>query len=340
MDLEPEFRPRPVIDLNGCLLAYLAQVERADPNAREGIGCTIPYLLEGNVKIQILSIYSGVEKDSPIVAWQQADRFLRLLEAGYPVRRVGRPSDDLNSAGIHVAAAIESATCLCDETEPLKEAFVRLERFQAALGKILYLTLTRQGESRFAGGSDTEIGLKRDGRELIEYVSGMRVGLDLSHASERTALEALDWIETRFPAVKVLVSHANFKEVWAHPGNVSDRLAREVIRRGGLIGLNLIRAFVHPDDPDSLYRHIEHGLRLGGERALCFGADFFYWPGHADRSRIPFYFPEHENAGRFPGILRGIEEKFGVAVSEAVAYGNALRFMEEVWDPESQGSTP
>ena len=53
--------PYPIIDLHCDMLSYLSRIENADPNNSEEIGCSIPYLKEGNVKIQTLAIYSGGE---------------------------------------------------------------------------------------------------------------------------------------------------------------------------------------------------------------------------------------------------------------------------------------
>jgi microsomal dipeptidase-like Zn-dependent dipeptidase len=321
----------PIADLNGCLLAYLAEVPGAGAADAEEIGCALPWLLAGNVKLQVLPVFVGVERGSTRAAWRQVECFVRLVEPAGPLHLVDEPAESLRAEGVGVALAIENASCLCEEDEKLDRGLERLERILAAAGRVAYLTLTRQTENRFGGGCDTEVGLKPDGRSLLEYLSGRPIAVDLSHAGPHLARDVLEHVDRRGLDLPVLASHSNFAAVWRHPSNLTDDVAAEVFRRGGLVGLNLIRAFVHPDDPEALARHVEHGLSLGGEAGLCFGADFFCSRLHPDRSRVPFYFPEHENAGRYPEILRSLEKALDPAHCEALASGNAVRFLRRLW---------
>ena len=106
---------------------------------------------------------------------------------------------------------------------------------------------------------------------------------------------------------------------------------QEIVRRDGLIGANFLRLFVHPDDPDVLLQHIQHGLdQVPGQ--VAFGADFFWRPGISAPERQPLFFPEYEDAGTYPKILeqlshRGYEE----ALLQHLANGNALRFVERLF---------
>lgn len=322
----------PIVDLNGCLLSYLDSVPGAHASRIEDIGCALPHLIAGNVKIQVLAVYAGGEPDSAALAWRQVERFLSLLREEKRLRLVNDPARCLYAEDVGVVLAIENATCLCGEGESLGAGLARFDRMLEAAGRVLYLTLTRQAENRFGGGSDTRVGLKDDGRALLEYMSGRGVAVDLAHASEALACDVLEHVDRKGLSIPVLASHSNFRAVWNHPSNLVDPVAREVIRRGGLIGLNLLRAFLHPDDSSALSRHAEHGLALGGEAALALGSDFFYSRGHPDRSRAPFYFPEHEDAGKYQSIVGSLEERIGRTRCEALAFANAVRFMRRIWD--------
>ena len=72
-----------------------------------------------------------------------------------------------------------------------------------------------------------------------------------------------------------------------------------------------------------------HGIELGGEKSICFGADFFYTLSHPDKSRIPFYFKEHTDAGKYPEILNSLAGKLNEQQLENLAFGNVVRFMRE-----------
>ena len=215
----------------------------------------------------------------------------------------------LHSKKTGIITAIENAAALCGNDEPLDKAYDRLETIIKFLGKPLYISLTHHGETRFGGGNQTEIGIKDDGKSLLDYMNGKKIAVDFSHTSDKLAHDIIDYIDGQNLNIPIIASHSNFREIFDHRRNLPDNLAREIIARGGLIGINLLRAFLHPTNPNILIDHIMHGLELGGENALCFGADYFYTKSHPDKSRIPFYFAEHEHAGKYQEIIQHPEWK-------------------------------
>ena len=69
-DKQPKFNPyiksnlqmkHPVIDLHCDLLAHMLNMSKPDPFKREGIGCSFPDLAEGNVKLQVMAIFTATE---------------------------------------------------------------------------------------------------------------------------------------------------------------------------------------------------------------------------------------------------------------------------------------
>jgi microsomal dipeptidase-like Zn-dependent dipeptidase len=102
----------------------------------------------------------------------------------------------------------------------------------------------------------------------------MGIPIDMSHASDKLAFDILERVARRHTSAQLVASHCNFRAVKKHERNLSDEVALEVVSRGGVIGLNLIRGFVG-DTIQDFARHYLHGLELGLEDALCLGADFF-----------------------------------------------------------------
>ncbi len=92
-----------------------------------------------------------------------------------------------------------------------------------------------------------------------------------------------------------------------------------------------MRAFVNPENVEALEEHVAHGLSLGAENAICYGADYFYTKSNPDKSRIPFYFPAHENAGCYPQINGVFEKKFCLEHMEKISSQNALEFIRRLW---------
>jgi microsomal dipeptidase-like Zn-dependent dipeptidase len=324
--------PHPIIDLHCDLLSYLARFEGAEPNNTEEIGAAIPHLKAGNVKLQVMALYSGGDADytEAMASW-----FGKLqTEYGDTFRAVKTVEDiDEVLAGdkVGMVAAIENASGLCNEDEPLDKAFERFERLDKEIGPFFYLSLTHHGENRFGGGNNEPAGLKDDGEALLDFLSGRKVAIDLSHTSDPLAYGIIEHIDQHGLDLPIIASHSNFRSVYDHPRNLPDDLARTVIRRGGLIGMNFLRAFLHPEFPEFLHKHIIHGISLGAEASLCFGADYFCTKALTDPSRVPFFFEEHENAAKYPQILRWLDSDLVPEYLQALASGNAARFLKRLW---------
>jgi len=317
-----------VVDLHCDLTHYLVTVDGATPNDTHDIGCGIPYLKQGMVSLQVMAL-SSVEKTPSAelsleqLAWYKklltdfGDTFLSFTDSG----RV--PSDKVG-----IVPAIENASVLCGLDDPLDDAFARLEEICGEIGRPLYISLTHHAENRFGGGNMSDIGLKDDGRRLLEYIDGKRIAVDFSHTSDALAHNILDHIDARGLSVPVMASHSNFRQVFDHRRNLPDELAKEVIRRKGLIGMNFLRAFMHPEDPGYLVKHIVYGLEMGGAESIAIGADYFHTGTHPDPTRMPFFFEQYEHAGKYQSVLADLARELGRDKVEAIASGNALRFMQ------------
>jgi microsomal dipeptidase-like Zn-dependent dipeptidase len=325
---------RPVIDMHCDLLVYLATVRDACPNKTEDIGCAIPFLREGYVKLMILPIYSGRSKSDPVLIESQCMWFKKLLDEYKEIYRsiadINSISKDLSSAGIIIVPSIENAAVLCRNEEPLDVVLSRLDKIIEDVGPLAYISVTHHGENRFGGGNNTNVGLKDDGKVLLDYLNGKRIAVDLSHASDALAYSIIDYIECCGLNISVIASHSNFRTVFNHPRNLPDDLARAIINRKGLIGMNFLRAFLHPDDPYSLIEHIKYGIKLGAGDSLCFGSDYFCHKVHPDKSRIPFFFNEHEHAGCYPQILHSLDGVLDSNQVDGLAFGNALNFLKRL----------
>jgi microsomal dipeptidase-like Zn-dependent dipeptidase len=317
------------------LLSYLATVDGSSADDRDRIGCAIPHLRAGNVKLQVMAIWAADGDDAPALAQTQVEAYHQLLAAyadDVADDASGRVSgDSIDMPKIGMVASIENASCLCTADEPLERAFERLAQYRERLGRIVYISLTHHRENRFGGGNRSTAGLTDDGRALIEHLSGQRIALDLSHASDAMAFDALNWIDKKGLDIPILASHSNFRHHCNEARNLPDELAREIIRREGLIGINFIRPFVDLENPAVLYDHIAYGFELGGERALCLGADYCYIEGY-DGSRGPIFWPAHENAGCYTRVLGRVEQILGPVKTAALAHGNAVRFLRRLWD--------
>lgn len=322
----------PVIDLHCDLLTYLTRHNTTIYNT-DDLGCAIPYLEEGNVKLQIMAIFAPTEEKSHEFGLKQSEIFHQLNTEEnelYQFEKEDLATFETNK-NIGMIAAVENGSAFCDESLPLKKGFKNLEQIIENVGSIMYVGFTHHAENRFGGGNYSTAGLKNDGKALIEYLDRKNIAIDFSHTSDALAYDILNYISKENVTVPIIASHSNYRPVYDHKRNLPDDIAREIIHQQGLIGLNFVRAFVNPEKAEALEEHVAHGLKLGAKNAICYGADYFYTKDNPDQSRIPFYFKEHDNAGCYPEINKILDKRFGVEQMNKISSQNALDFIKRLW---------
>ena len=112
----------PVIDLHCDLLAYMLKMPNPDPFKREGIGCSFPALAEGNVKLQVMAIFTATENGSSALALRQSEIFASFLTK-YPndcalVHDIETLNQITTSSKLGMSAESENASGFCEEEEP------------------------------------------------------------------------------------------------------------------------------------------------------------------------------------------------------------------------------
>ena len=312
------------LDLHCDLTAYLLQ-----PNSSptEDVRCSVDKLFAGHVKMQVMAFYSATEKGSVDEVKEQLKHYRNLLNL--PGVYEFSPDKAELKDGLGIIAAVENASGLCEEDQPVEDAFKNLD-WLISQAKIMYVGLTHHLENRFGGGNFTQAGLKDDGKRLIEFLDGRKIAIDLSHTSDQLAYGILNFIDQNHLDIPVLASHSNMRAVFDHNRNLPDELVTEIVNRGGLIGLNFVKYFINPENPSKIYRHIEHAVKLGAEDHLCFGADFFDDKSHPEQDRYPFFFPEFGDSTAYSTINSRISELFSDEVKEKISHRNALSYFRRL----------
>ena len=323
----------PIFDLHCDLLLYLARIPNASVHDTEHIGVTLPYLKKGNVKLQVTALFSPTREDSLEFGKTQFQAFQELAQTA-PFQKLTHKDQlkTIEEDSILVIPAIENASIFCDEEEKLDQGIKRLDDMLAHFGRLFYISFTHNDENRFGGGNFSDnVGLKEDGKELLQYMDGKQIAIDLAHTSDQLAFDLLNYIDAHSLDIPVIASHSNFRNLCNHPRNLPTELVQEVIRRDGLIGINFLRLFIHPSEPDRLYEHILYGLEQAPKQ-LAFGADFFYRKGIRDPERQPLFFPEHEDASKYNSVLAGLKER-GITQEtlQRLCWANVERFVEANW---------
>ncbi len=118
----------PIIDMHCDMLYYLHKVENSNPYNKEDIGCAIPYLKDGNVKLQVMAIYSNVEKGSVYEMINQSELLIQLANQNPKDLALISNTAELNqinkSTKIGMLLSIENAFGLCESDESIYESYL------------------------------------------------------------------------------------------------------------------------------------------------------------------------------------------------------------------------
>lgn len=304
-----------IADLHCDLLCYLAgDVTRTPYDI--AVRCSIPQLREGGVKLQVLPIYTSTEPGSVASGQAQIAAFNKLLHEHSDQFACYLPGRNLSQTSrIQTMLAIENASSLISEDEPLDHGLERLQHLFNQQEKVAYLSFTWNAENRFGGGAHTSVGLKSDGKILLHFLAGKSVAVDLSHTSDKLAYDILDEINRRNLDIPVIASHSNARVVADAARNLPDELIKEVIARCGVIGLNFVRPFVGEEPISGFRRHLDHFLSLGAHDSLCFGADFFYGndvPIAHRKSPEELFFSGFDHSGCYLRVIELWKERSGI----------------------------
>lgn len=99
--------------------------------------------------------------------------------------------------------------------------------------------------TRYFSGSKEEHPFDKEGRRLLEVMSGLNIAMDVSHMSERSILTALEI----FDGV-VFASHANARRPLHNTcgeRHLTDDVIRALIERDAVIGVIPYNLFLHPE---------------------------------------------------------------------------------------------
>ncbi|HSX04157.1 MAG TPA: membrane dipeptidase, partial [Rhabdochlamydiaceae bacterium] len=177
-----------------------------------------------------------------------------------------------------------------------------------------------------------------DGLELLKWLDQKEIAIDFSHASDRLCDEIINAIDKYGLQLRIMASHCNFRKILDEPRNLTDEIAKEIMRRNGIMGIVFYKKFVDPTDPTALIKHMEHGLSLGGENALCFGADFFSTedPFHTPL-QITGFFDELSDSSKYPYLIQLMQQHFTQDQIQKITSQNVLDFINSCYAAAERG---
>lgn len=188
---------------------------------------------------------------------------------------------------------------------------------------VQFLTLTWNGKNEIGSGNVTEEGLSGFGREAVSELERCGITIDVSHLNDQGFEDLLKIAKKPF-----IATHSDVRAVCGHKRNLTDDQFREIVRRGGIVGVNFCTAFLNDDKekaglPD-LLRHVEHMLMLGGENTIAMGSDF-------DGCVTP---PEMNSVEKLADIQSYLlQAGIPKTIVEKIMGGNAYRFLQKTLEP-------
>lgn len=209
----------------------------------------------------------------------------------------------------HAILAVEGGAVLAGKIERVKELSER---------GIAILTLTWNGDNELGCGVfGSGGGLTDFGKQAVLALEREKILPDVSHLNEQGFYDLC-----RMTEGPILATHSNGKTICPHPRNLTDEQLAEIIRRGGLVGLNFYPVFVNGEQDcsiDEILRHAEHILSLGGEQVLSIGSDF-------DGATMPAALPEIKKVEK---CYISMVKYFGKEIADRIFYENAMCFFKE-----------
>lgn len=190
----------------------------------------------------------------------------------------------------------------------------RLEKLRSDGVKMM--TLTWNGENEIGKGStEQSFGLKPFGIDVIKEMERIGMIIDVSHLSDAGLSDVLKNVDCA-----VAASHSNIRSVCGHRRNLTDEYFKEIIKRGGIVGINFYKGFLNDNEEQSslgdIIKHIEKMLSLGGENTVCMGSDY---DGCDVVDGI-------KKLNEVPKLHNLIIKEFGKEIAEKIFWKNAYDF--------------
>lgn len=190
------------------------------------------------------------------------------------------------------------------------------------------MTLTWNAANELAGGVATDEGFTPFGRQAVAEMERLGMAVDVSHLSDRGFWELCTFAQRPFAA-----SHSNARAVCGRRRNLTDEMFKEIVRRGGVVGMNYSRNFLADNgvaSVDDVLRHIHHFLELGGENTVALGSDF-------DGTEVPHDLEGLDRVGTLIDAL----DRSGIPARtvEKILFHNANRFFMQLEGEENRCNT-
>lgn len=196
-----------------------------------------------------------------------------------------------------------------------------LEKLETAYGwGLRAVNLTWNHENALSGTNveGPDRGLTERGVAFVRRMQELGMLVDVSHLSDPGF-----WDVAELAQKPIFASHSDSRACHQHTRNLTDDQFTAIIKLRGAVGLNLCPEFLgEPCTLDTMRRHLDHFLELGGEDTVMLGGD---WDGI---SRLPCGIKDVTGWAVFYEDLKA--HGYGEALLDKLFYKNLTRVVREV----------
>ena len=125
--------------------------------------------------------------------------------------------------------------------------------------------------NRIADGEE-DTGLTALGREIVNEGNKLGMIFDVSHLSDKSF-----WDLYELSKKPPIASHSNFRSLCPHSRNLTDKMAKAIVERDGMIGLNMYPEFIdvkkEDQTVDRFFDHLDYCIDKFGSDNIGFGGD-------------------------------------------------------------------
>ena len=309
-----------------------------------------PDLRAGKIAVSIATVIARVAREgssvsgysSPEIAYAQAQgqlAYYRVLESQGKLRII----KDWETLDAHIKAWEQTDAAGAAEESPPLGVIISMEGADPIISPeqvgswwddgLRIVGLSHYGVSGYAHGTGTSGGLTPMGRPLLKAMSEVGMLLDLTHLSDESFWEAVEYFDG-----PVLASHNNCRALVPGDRQFTNDQLKRIIERDGVVGSAMDAWMLYPGwikgetantvvSLETVIDHMDHICQLAGNvRHVAIGTDL---DGGYGYEQTPHDVETIADLQKLPALLskRGYSEED----IRGIMHGNWLRLLRDAW---------
>lgn len=284
-----------------------------------------PYNFSQKYKqLQMCAMFCSWPNETPSECYKRATRYMGLFSVAMDnesdnIVKVKTYADveKAFAENKHAALlAIEGGTGIMGDPQIFREFY----NFGVRVFGLAWLHNDLAKSNRLAEGEE-DTGLSPLGREIITLGNELGMIFDVSHLSDKAFWDVIEIAEK-----PVIATHSNFRDVCPHSRNLTKDMAKALIDKGGVVGLNFYPKFISENPEEhtiaGLFKHLDYCLENFGENNIGFGGDIDGTSGHFPRD-LDLTRSIHDQ------LIEFLQTHYSESIVEKVAGDNYLNFLKK-----------